>query len=52
MAVFFLAYGVARQAILEPHAEASWTILRGVTYVPFFQIFGELKAEGFENKSK
>ena len=52
MVVFFAAYGVGRQAILQPQAQGSWKVLRGMSYMPFLQIFGELQVEKFEGKSK
>ena len=52
MVIFFIAYGVGRQAILEPQAQASWRALRDMSYIPFLQIFGELQVEKFEGKGK
>ncbi|XP_074627353.1 transient receptor potential cation channel subfamily M member-like 2 isoform X1 [Acropora palmata] len=45
MMVFLLAYGVAQQAILHPDEPASWSVLSGVFYKPYFQVYGELFME-------
>ena len=45
MMVFLLAYGVAQQAILYPDEPASWSVLSGVFYKPYFQVYGELFME-------
>lgn len=42
MAVFLLAYGVARQTILEPNTAASWKKVAEIFFVPYFQVYGEL----------
>ena len=45
MAVFLLAYGVARQTILEPNAAVSWKNVAEIFFVPYFQVYGELFIE-------
>ena len=42
MAIFLLAYGVARQAILDPKTSFSWKSVAEIFFVPYFQVFGEL----------
>ena len=43
MVVFFLAYGVAQQAILYPQLELpSWSMASRVFFRPYFQAHGEL----------
>ncbi|XP_065060312.1 transient receptor potential cation channel subfamily M member 6-like isoform X1 [Rhopilema esculentum] len=42
MAVFLLAYGVARQTILEPNKPVSWKSVAEIFFVPYFQVYGEL----------
>ena len=45
MVVFLLAYGVAQQAILYPNQPASWSVVSGVFFRPYFQVYGELFVE-------
>ena len=45
MVVFLLAYGVAQQAILYPNEPASWSVVSGVFFRPYFQVYGELFVE-------
>lgn len=45
MVIFLLAYGVAQQAILHPNEEPSWSVVSGVFFRPYFQVYGELFVE-------
>ena len=45
MVVFLLAYGVAQQAILYPNEGPSWSVVSGVFFRPYFQVYGELFVE-------
>lgn len=45
MVVFLLAYGVAQQAILYPQEGPSWSVVSGVFFRPYFQVYGELFVE-------
>lgn len=45
MVIFLLAYGVAQQAILYPDEPASWSVVSGVFFRPYFQVYGELFME-------
>ena len=42
MAVFLLAYGVARQTLLEPNTSFAWESVAEIFFVPYFQVYGEL----------
>ncbi|XP_050352560.1 transient receptor potential cation channel trpm isoform X4 [Nymphalis io] len=43
--VVLMSFGVARQAILYPDKEASWYLIRGVFFQPYFMLYGEVFAE-------
>ena len=45
MAVFLLAYGVARQTLLEPNTPFKWNSVAEIFFVPYFQVYGELFIE-------
>ena len=45
MAVFLLAYGVARQTLLEPNTAFKWKSVAEIFFVPYFQVYGELFIE-------
>lgn len=40
--IVIMGYGVITQALLLPEAEIGWTLVRGVLYKPYFQMYGEL----------
>ncbi|XP_037034801.1 transient receptor potential cation channel trpm isoform X3 [Bradysia coprophila] len=43
--VVLLSFGVSRQAILAPHKEPSWSLVKGVLYQPYFMLYGEVFAD-------
>jgi transient receptor potential cation channel subfamily M protein 2 len=43
--VFILAFGVASHSLRFPNAQLSWTILKDVVYMPYWQMYGELFLE-------
>lgn len=50
MVVFFLAYGIAQQAILFPQLKLpSWSMVSQVFFRPYFQAHGELFMEAPDN---
>ncbi|XP_026491719.1 transient receptor potential cation channel trpm isoform X9 [Vanessa tameamea] len=42
--VVLMSFGVARQAILYPDKEASWYLIRGIFFQPYFMLYGEVFA--------
>ncbi|XP_049876563.1 transient receptor potential cation channel trpm isoform X10 [Pectinophora gossypiella] len=42
--VVLMSFGVARQAILYPDEDASWSLIREVFYQPYFMLYGEVFA--------
>ncbi|KAJ7363533.1 Transient receptor putative cation channel sub M member 7 [Desmophyllum pertusum] len=52
MVVFLLAYGVAQQAILYPDEAASWSMVSGILFRPYFQVYGELFVDAPDTLSK
>ena len=52
MVIFLLAYGVAQQAILYPDEPASWSVVSGVFFRPYFQVYGELFMEAPDTSKK
>lgn len=49
--VVLMAYGVASQGILNPHADASWDLARNIFYKPYFMLYGEVFADTINRKS-
>ena len=47
LVIFVTGYGVAIQSLRNPNHPVSWTILRDVFYVPYWQIYAELFLEDF-----
>ena len=45
LAVVLIGYGVAIQSILYPHVTDPTTVMKGILYRPYFQIYGELFLE-------
>lgn len=45
MAVFLLAYGVARQTLLKKNSSFMWNSVAEIFFVPYFQVYGELFIE-------
>lgn len=43
--VVLLSFGVSRQAILYPHNEASWSLIKDVFFQPYFMLYGEVFAD-------
>ncbi|XP_045452338.1 transient receptor potential cation channel trpm [Melitaea cinxia] len=46
--VVLMSFGVARQAILYPDKEASWYLIRGVFFQPYFMLYGEVFASDID----
>ncbi|XP_036947969.1 transient receptor potential cation channel subfamily M member 7-like isoform X1 [Acanthopagrus latus] len=44
MAIVLLSYGIPRKAILYPHEEPSWTLVRDVVFQPYWMMYGEVYA--------
>ena len=42
MVIFIAAYGIATQAMLYPNEWRGYEIFKGILYVPYFSIYGEL----------
>ncbi|XP_044143222.1 transient receptor potential cation channel subfamily M member 3 [Bufo gargarizans] len=45
MLVVLMSFGVARQAILFPSEEPSWTLAKNIFYMPYWMIYGEVFAD-------
>ena len=43
-----LAYGVASQALRFPNSAREWSVLKGVVYLPYWQMYGELFLDNVE----
>ncbi|KAJ6640898.1 Transient receptor potential cation channel trpm [Pseudolycoriella hygida] len=43
--VVLLSFGVSRQAILFPHKEASWALIKEICFQPYFMLYGEVFAD-------
>lgn len=43
--VVLLSFGVSRQAILFPHKDASWSLIKDVFFQPYFMLYGEVFAD-------
>lgn len=50
LAVFVLSFGVTYQANLFPNAPRSWSLLKNIVYLPYWQMYGELFLENIEGK--
>lgn len=48
--VVIFAYGVASQALRFPNSPAEWSVLKGVVYLPYWQMYGELFLEDVEGE--
>lgn len=46
--VFILAYGVVNQAMRYPNSPLTIKVLKGIIYVPYWQIYGELYLDQLE----
>ena len=46
--VVILAYGVASQALRFPNSARDWSVLKGVVYLPYWQMYGELFLDDVE----
>lgn len=50
MAIVLLSYGVPRKAILYPHEEPSWTLVKDVVFQPYWMMYGEVYAYEIDGK--
>ncbi|XP_069123673.1 transient receptor potential cation channel subfamily M member-like 2 isoform X2 [Argopecten irradians] len=50
LAVFVLSFGIAYQANLFPNDPPTWTLLKQVVYLPYWQMYGELFLENMEGE--
>ena len=50
MAIVLLSYGIPRKAILYPHEEPSWTLVRDVVFQPYWMMYGEVYAYEIDGK--
>ena len=48
--VFIFSYGVVAQALRFPQANASWSLLVDVVYMPYWQMYGELFLEDLQGQ--
>ncbi|CAC5368004.1 TRPM3 [Mytilus coruscus] len=48
LAVFVFSFGVTYQANLFPNAPQSWSLLKDIVYLPYWQMYGELFIENIE----
>ena len=52
--VFIAAYGVGSQAIINPYRQFNWDwesfdeLLKGIFFLPYWQMYGELNLESVE----
>lgn len=44
MGIVLVNFGTPRWAILNPHEEPSWNLLKQVLFQPYFMMFGEVYA--------
>lgn len=44
MSIVLVSFGTPRWAILNPHEEPSWNLLKQVLFQPYFMMFGEVYA--------
>ncbi|CAD5115014.1 DgyrCDS4036 [Dimorphilus gyrociliatus] len=49
--VFIVTYGVASHALLFPNTPASWSLLKNVIYIPYWQMYGDLFLDHVEGNS-
>ncbi|XP_017078096.1 transient receptor potential cation channel trpm isoform X4 [Drosophila eugracilis] len=44
LAVVLMSFGVSRQAILYPNKQPTWSLIKEVTFQPYFMLYGEVFA--------
>ena len=56
LVIFILGYGVASQALLNPHQQFSWAelpaLLSNIIFLPYWQMYGELSLESVQHTNK
>ena len=50
--IFILAYGVINQAMRYPNSPLSFSLLKGIIYQPYWQIYGELFLDQLEGNTQ
>ena len=48
--IVLMSFGVARQAIRNPHPERSWHIVKDIFLEPYFMLYGEVYASDIDRK--